>query len=606
MSVFDGLNAEDYDRSYTDRALISRILIYFKPHIKLLCFVSCMVLLVSIAGAVQPLVVSKSIEYLGSKINYSLIALMVGGILLLNGINWLANLFRRQFMVQVIADVAVKLAKDAFQAATTHDLSFYDEISSGRVQSRISSDTRDFGNLIALTTDLVSQIFESVFLAVILMRINVYLSLIVFSVVPIVFLYTYIYRKIARTVTRAGMQAMAEVNTTIKETISGILVAKNFRQEKSVYQIFSRANQLSYQVNIKRGFVLSFVFPVLNLISSLAITALVYFGSLTVEQGIVTAASWYLFTLSLDRFLYPVMSLSSFTTQIQTGLAASERVFALIDAESSVRQSEALTVTSLKGEIQFDQVCIRYRTGEPVVDNLSLTIAAGESVAFVGHTGAGKTTIARMIARFYEFQSGNLLIDGTDIRRFDLNSYRKNLGIVTQVPFLFSGTILENIRYACPETSIEEIQAMAKSIGDGEWLESLSYGLETQVGERGNLLSMGQKQLVALMRVLIQKPSIFILDEATASIDPFTERQIQKALNIILSKTTSILIAHRLSTIKSANRIVVLDSGHIVESGNHNHLMALNGVYSNLYQTYFRHQSLDYVNQAIQFRSSGG
>ncbi len=606
MSVFDGLDAEDYDRSYSDRALLRRILSYFKPHIKLLILVSCLVLLTSIAGAVQPLVVSKSIEYLGTKINYSLIGLMVGGILLLNGLNWLANLFRRQYMVQVIADVAIKLAKDAFRAATTHDLSFYDEISSGRVQSRISSDTRDFGNLIGLSTDLISQIFESVFLAVILLRINLYLSLIVFSVVPIVFLYTFIYRKIARTVTRAGMQAMAEVNTTIKETISGILVAKNFRQEKSVYQIFQKANQLSYRVNIKRGFVLSFVFPILNLISSFVITALVYFGSLTVEQGIVTAASWYLFTLSLDRFLYPIMSLSSFTTQIQTGLAASERVFALIDAESSVKQIDDIKVGRLNGEIEFKQVCIRYRTGEPVVDNLTLTIPAGESVAFVGHTGAGKTTIARMIARFYEFQSGSILIDGTDIRRFDLNSYRNNLGIVTQVPFLFSGTILENIRYACPDTPLAEIQSMAKSIGDGEWMDSLSNGFDTQVGERGNLLSMGQKQLVALMRVLIQKPSIFILDEATASIDPFTERQIQKALDIILSKTTSILIAHRLSTIKSADRIVVLDSGHIVESGNHDHLMALNGVYSNLYQTYFRHQSLDYVNQAVQFRSSEG
>lgn len=606
MSVFDGLDAEDYDRSYTDRALLRRILSYFKPHIKLLILVSCLVLGSSIAGAVQPLVVSKAIEVLGTKINYSLIAWMVGGILLLNGINWLANLFRRQYMVQVIADVAIKLAKDAFRAATTHDLSFYDEISSGRVQSRISSDTRDFGNLIGLSTDLVSQIFESVFLAVILLRINLYLSLIVFSVVPIVFLYTFIYRKIARKVTRAGMQAMAEVNTTIKETISGILVAKNFRQEKSVYQIFQKANQLSYRVNIKRGFVLSFVFPILNLISSFVITALVYFGSLTVEQGIVTAASWYLFTLSLDRFLYPIMSLSSFTTQIQSGLAASERVFALIDAESSVKQIEDIKADKLKGEIEFRQVCIRYRTGEPVVDNLTLTIPAGESVAFVGHTGAGKTTIARMIARFYEFQSGSLLIDGTDIRRFDLNSYRNNLGIVTQVPFLFSGTILENIRYACPDTPLVEIQNMAKSIGDGEWMDSLSNGFDTQVGERGNLLSMGQKQLVALMRVLIQKPSIFILDEATASIDPFTERQIQKALDIILSKTTSILIAHRLSTIKSADRIVVLDSGHIVESGNHDHLMALNGVYSNLYQTYFRHQSLEYVNQAVQFRSSEG
>ncbi|MBI9048359.1 MAG: ABC transporter ATP-binding protein [Anaerolineaceae bacterium] len=602
MSVFSSLGAEDYDRKYSDKELIRRIADYFKPHIKMLLFIASMVIIVSSAGAVQPLIVSKSIEYFGENFNLSLIGWMVLGILSLNTINWFANLLRRQYTVQIIADVAVKLAEDGFQASIMHDLSFYDEFTSGRIQSRITSDTRDFGTLIAIITDLVSQLFESILLAIILLQINVTLSLIVFTIIPVVFIFTYLYRNLARRVTRAGMQAMAEVNTTIKETISGISVAKNFRQEKSVFELFTEANQLSYRVNIKRGFVLSFVFPVLHLFAGFAIAALVYFGSMTVQQGMVTAATWYLFTISLDRFLYPVMNLSSFITQIQTGLSAAERVFALIDAESSVKQTDNIQAGGLSGKITFDHVGIRYKTGEPVVEDLELDIKAGESVAFVGHTGAGKTTIARMIARFYEYQSGRLLIDGKDIRSFDLNSYRNNLGIVTQVPFLFSGTIMDNIRYACENVPEDEIHQIAYSIGNGEWVESLSNGFYTQVGERGNLLSMGQKQLVALMRVLVQKPAIFILDEATASIDPFTERQIQKALNIILSKTTSILIAHRLSTIKSADRIIVLDSGRIIESGDHDQLIALNGGYADLYQTYFRHQSLDYVNKAYQFK----
>ena len=603
MSFFDGLDAEDYDRKYSDKALVRRIISYFLPHRKLLILFTIVVLIVALTAALQPLLVSDTVQRISEQINLTLIGIMVGGILMLNIVNWLANVFRRQYLMQMIADVAIKLASDAFEASTLHDMAFFDEISSGKVQSRISSDTREFGNLIALVTDLLVQIVESLILAIVLLRINVYLSLILFSVIPIVFLFTHLYRNMARSVTRAGMQAMADVNSAVKETISGISVAKNFRQEKSVYDIFSAANQLSYRVNIRRGLVLSFVFPVLNLISAIATTVLVYLGSITVQQGIVTAATWYLFTLSLDRFLYPVMSLSSFTTQVQSGLAAAERVFALIDAESSVKQNDSLPVGKITGAIQFKHVGIQYRTGESVIEDLSLSIQPGESIAFVGHTGAGKTTIARMIARFYEFQNGELLIDGKDIRSFDLASYRKNLGIVTQVPFLFSGTIMDNILYGADHVNQREVKQIAYSIGDGEWIESLSHGFDTEVGERGNLLSMGQKQLVALMRVLVQKPSIFILDEATASIDPFTERQIQKTLDMILAETTSILIAHRLSTIKSADRIIVLDNGRIVESGNHDALIDLNGVYANLYQTYFRHQSLEYINQVARFRA---
>ena len=216
----------------------------------------------------------------------------------------------------------------------------------------------------------------------------------------------------------------------------------------------------------------------------------------------------------------------------------------------------------------------------------------------VGHTGAGKSSIAKLIARFYEFQQGRLTIDGLDIRTLDLQQYRRQLGIVSQVPFLFSGTVADNIRYALPSVTEAEMVEMARRIGEGEWLETLPDGLHTEVGERGNRLSMGQRQLVALMRVLVQHPAIFILDEATASIDPFTEWQIQQALNLILQNSTSILIAHRLSTVKAADRIIVMEKGHIIQEGNHAALLQQGGHYAMLYNTYFRHQSLAYVEQA--------
>jgi ATP-binding cassette subfamily B protein len=401
-------------------------------------------------------------------------------------------------------------------------------------------------------------------------------------------------------VTKRGMKAMANVNAAIKETISGIAVAKNFRQEDSVFKTFDEANQQSYRVNVRRGFVLSLVFPTLNALSGIFVGILVYAGGLSAAQNIVTVGAWYLFIISIDQFFFPVLNLSAFWAQIQSGLSAAERVFALIDADPNVVQTDHRHVPPLKGEICFDHLGFRYTDKEPVLRDFDLCVKPGETLALVGHTGAGKSSIAKLIARFYEFQEGRLTIDGHDIRTFDLQQYRRQLGIVSQVPFLFSGTVADNIRYAAPNVTDDEMLAMARKIGEGDWLETLPDGLHTEVGERGARLSMGQRQLVALMRVLMQKPAIFILDEATASIDPFTEWQIQQALSMILSNSTSILIAHRLSTVKAADRIVVMDHGAIIEEGDHETLLQKGGHYAALYNTYFRHQSLAYVEQMRQ------
>ena len=601
MGFYEGLNEEKYDRQYKDRDLAKRIVAYFTAQRKRVAVIVVVTVILAVITAAQPVIISYGLDKLRTLPSFGA-SLLIGGIVLFIGVaDWGLNWARRRLTVRTVGDVVLNLRALAFRAAVEHDLSFYDQFSSGRIVSRINADTSTLGELVTIITDVSAQILNAILLGIIIIRIEWRLSLVLFAFLPFIFLLALLFRRMARKVTKSGMQAMADVNSAIKETVSGIAIAKNFRQEAGIFETFNTANQTSYRVNVWRGFILALVWPALNTLVGIATATLVYAGGLSAAQGAVTIGAWYLFIMSLGRFFDPVMNLSSFWSNIQSGLSAAERIFALMDAEPNVVQIDNQDVQKLKGEIRFENVSFRYAENEPVLVDFTMTIRPGENLAIVGHTGAGKSSLAKLIARYYEFQTGRILIDGSDIRTFNLQQYRRQLGLVSQVPFLFSGTVAENIRYACPDpecvTNID-ILTMARKIGDGEWLETLPNGLETVVGERGAMLSMGQRQLVALLRVLMQKPAIFVLDEATASIDPFTEWQIQQALSMILAESTSILIAHRLSTVKAADRIIVLETGRILEEGSHNGLLQQGGHYATLYNTYFRHQSLAYVEQA--------
>ncbi|HEU0293208.1 MAG TPA: ABC transporter ATP-binding protein [Anaerolineales bacterium] len=598
--IMDGLDAETYDREYKDRQLLARIIGYFRPHLPRMGTIAIMIVLNSVMDAAFPFLIARSLDQLEGAADLHITiwqrtAWLIAAIFLAGVLSWSFNFFRQKYTARTVGDVVLRLRQDAFDAVLARDMSFYDEYSSGKIVSRVTSDTQDFSNVVTLTLNLMSQVLIVTIVATLLFFINPRLALITLTIAPVVVFIALAFRRIARYTTTQAQRVLAEVNTNVQESVTGISIAKNFRQEQRIYDEFKPVNSQAYRLRLRQGLTFSSIFPILGTVSGIGTALVIYAGGMSVINGSISAGSFYLFIEGINLFWFPLISIASFWSQFQLGLAASERVFALIDAEPRVFQLDNKIAPRLQGRIEFRDVDFRYTANEKVLEDFNLTIQAGETLALVGHTGAGKSSLGKLVARFYEFQGGQLLIDGQDIRSFDLDSYRGQLGIVPQTPFLFAGTVADNIRYGKPDATNEEVVNVASRVGGGDWLAALPQGLATPIGEEGKGISMGQRQLVALARVLLQNPAVLILDEATASVDPLTEAQIQEGLNVVLQDRTAIVIAHRLSTIKSAERIIVLRKGQIIEEGSHAALMARGGHYAELYDTYFRHQSLEYI-----------
>ncbi|MFN8530469.1 MAG: ABC transporter ATP-binding protein [Anaerolineae bacterium] len=593
--IMDGLDAEAYDRNYQDSDLVKRIVSYFRPELPRMIAVGVAVTLNTLMYTALPIYISKTLDTLTPQTPNEQLWTITFVVALLGSLGWLFNAIRQRFSSEAIGNVVLRLREDAFDAVVKRDLSFYDQIPSGKIVSRVTSDTQAFAQVVSLTIELVGQVLIVVFLIGYLFTVDLKLTLLTLAIAPFVIFTALAFRKIARQTVTASRRVRAVVSAHVQETVAGIRVAKTFRQEENIFAEFLDVNKQSYRVNLRAGYTFSSIFPILNIIAGLGTAALVYFGGRAALTGELTPGNWYLFIQGLALFWFPLTSIASFWSQFQIGLAAGERVFGLIDAEPRVIQTAHDHISTLRGEIEFSHLDFEYNPNEPVLRDFSLHIRPGETLALVGHTGSGKSSIAKLIARFYEYQGGVLKIDGIDIRTLDLHDYHLHLGVVTQTPFLFDGTVRENIRYGKPDATDEEVMTVARQVGGGDWITGLPGGLDTEVGERGSNLSMGQRQLVALARVLLQNPSIIILDEATASVDPLTETLIQEGLDVVLKGRTSIVIAHRLSTIKNANRIIVLQNGKIIEEGTHESLLRGGGHYAELYNTYFRHQSLEYI-----------
>ncbi len=601
MGFYHGLGAEEYDRKYNDIDLFKRIISYFKPYKRAMFVVILFLTLNSFANALVPIILAQAINELQNTEDFAFISYLILVTLVLNLLAWVFNYFRQKYAAIVIGNVVLDLQTEVTNSIVNHDLSFFDRNPTGKIVSRVNTDSRDFGQSANLFMQTISSFLIVIILYAVLLSIDVTLSLVILTMIPIIFVVTLPFRKLARKWTLLGQRVLAVVNAFVQESFTGISITKTFRQEEKLYAKFNEVNTDAYRVNFRRGLVLTSIWPILGAVQGIVYVLVVYFGGNALTNGEISVGDFYLFLQSIWYLLFPLLTLASFWPLMQAGLSASERSFALIDTPPVVIQKNNQKTEQIRGEIIFNNLEFSYEESEAaqkVFDNFSLTIHPGESIAIVGHTGAGKSSLAKLITRFYEFQGGDILIDGISIRDFDLKEYRKHIGIIPQAPFLWAETLENNVRYGSANANREDVLWALKQAGGVDWIEDLPQGLETNIRERGSLLSMGQRQLVVFARVLLENPSILILDEATASVDPFTETRIQEALEKIIENRTSIIIAHRLWTVRHVDRIVVLDHGQIVEEGNHDELMAHGGHYAKLYNTYFRHQSLEYIEQA--------
>ena len=583
------MNDKNISGNLFDLKILNRLFIFCKPYMGVFYTLIFLTLSLSILQPIRPFITQIIIDdYVSLNdiegLRKMIILLLV--LLILNAIVMYFHTYLSGWLGQnIIKDIRIKL----FSHLQNFKLQFFDKTPIGRIVTRNVSDIETiadiFGQGIAAIIGDVLQLFGIVFL---MFYINWKLTLISLATLPFLFLTTYIFKEKVKLSFNNVRNAVANLNSYVQEHIIGMNIVQIFGNEKKEYERFKKINETHLKANLKAVLYYSIYFPVMELFTSIGLGLLIWYGSNQLFTEEVTLGVLVAFIMYLQLFFRPIRAIADRFNTLQMGVVSSKRIFDLLDRKERIISNEKLYDVQLKGDVEFKNVWFAYNDDDYVLKNISFKIKYGESVGFVGATGSGKTSIINLINRFYDFQKGKILVDGTDIRDFNLASLRNNLGLVSQDVFLFSDTIYNNITLFNDSIKEDEVWNAIKKVGAEKFINKLPRKLKFNVKERGISLSVGQRQLISCIRIMLYDPKIILLDEATSSVDSESEMMIQNAISEILKNRTSIVVAHRLSTIKEVDKIVVIDSGNIKEIGSHKDLLKRNGFYNKLYEMQYK------------------
>ncbi len=495
-------------------------------------------------------------------------------------VNWLGQ--------HIIKDIRVKLQKHMLQ----FKMAYFDQSSVGKLVTRLVSDTETIAQFFGGGLFMIISDFLKMFVvAIVMLWMNWKLALIAFIVLPILVYATKVFQIAIKSAFQDVRSQVANLNGFVQERVTGMNIVQLFNREKIEYENFVKINEKHKKAHVRTVWYYSIFFPIAEILSSIAVGLLVWFGGLDVVNNGGTNAGEIIAFIMMSQMLFrPLRQIADKFNTLQMGMVAGDRVFEILDTESQIAKTGNVDATHFAGDIKFKKVHFSYIKGEEVLKGISFNVKAGETVAIVGATGAGKSTIINLVNRFYEIDSGEICIDNHNIEQYTLPSLRKEIAVVLQDVFLFSDSIYNNIVLSNNEITLEEVKKAAKEIGIHDFIMSLPNNYLYNVKERGVMLSSGQRQLIAFLRAYVSKPSVLILDEATSSIDSYSEKLIQEATDKITEHQTSIIIAHRLTTVKKADKIIVMDQGEIVEQGSHLQLLKKDGYYKNLYNMQFANE----------------
>jgi len=571
-----------------DVNLLKRVIEYVKPYKTTFIFTGMLVLVLGFLAPIRPFLIQYAVDNFILKpdeIMLYYITLLLVGLLILEAILFFAQTYMANWLGQsVIKDIRLNL----YKKINNFQLRYFDNTPIGTLVTRVVSDIETIADIFSQgILIIIGDILKLVVIIGFMLYQDWRLTLIVLIPMPILFLATYWFKNYIKKAFQDVRSAIANLNTFVQEHLTGMNIVQVFNREDREQKLFEEINNQHAQANIRTVWANSVFFPIVEVLSSISLALLVWWGAKDVISGHTTPGTLIAFILYIGMLYRPIRQLADKFNTLQMGMVASERVFNLLDTDDSIIDNGALSSIQIKGNIEFKNVWFAYKEEDWVLKGVNFLANSGQTIAFVGATGAGKSSVINLLGRFYEYQKGEILIDGNNIREYKLDDLRKEVGVVLQDVFLFSDSIMNNISLRNSKISEEQIIEASKKVGAHEFISKLPGGYHFNVQERGGMLSSGQRQLIAFIRAYVYNPSILILDEATSSVDTETERLIQNAIDILTEGRTSIIIAHRLATIQKANNIIVMDHGEIVEQGCHQDLLNQNGVYKNLYELQF-------------------